>query len=216
MPIVKGIFNILFTFEQHIRYYCCVKEKKSFEILELAENNNGYISVKEAQRFSISQEYLVLAEEAGQFVKAARGLYVKKGYPLDPYYILQFTYKKAVFSLSSALYLHELCDADPKITVNLPRGYMNKGIPNTTSKHLNEKDFYLGQSLIFTNYGHIVTTYDLERAFIDAYRHRDELKINMKDIFLKAQSKGLDKEKLRIYAKELKTEEAIEAFCSLL
>ena len=193
-----------------------MKEKKSFEILELAENNNGYISVKEAQRFSIPQQYLVLAQEAGQFVKAARGLYVKKGYPLDPYYILQFTYKKAVFSLSSALYLHELCDKDPKIVVNLPRGYMNKGIPNAVFKHLNKNDFYLGQSLIFTNYGHIVTTYDLERTFIDAYKHRDELKINMKDIFLKAQKKGLEKERLLIYAKELGVEEAMEAFCSLL
>lgn len=193
-----------------------MKEKKSFEILELAENNNGYISVKEAQRFSIHQEYLVLAEEAGQFVKAARGLYVKKGYPLDPYYILQFTYKKAVFSLSSALYLHELCSSDPRMTVNLPRGYMTKGIKGTLSKHLNEKDFYLGQSLIFTSFGHIVTTYDLERTFIDAYLNREELHLDMKDVFLKAQQKGLDKEKLLSYAKELKIEAAMEAFCSLL
>ncbi len=193
-----------------------MKEKKSFEILELAENNNGYISVKEAQRFSISQEYLVQAEEAGQFIKAARGLYVKKGYPLDPYYILQFTYKKAVFSLSSALYLHELCPIDSSITVNLPRGYMNEGIKNAVCKHVNEKDFYLGQSLIFTSYGHIVTTYDLERTFIDAYLNREKLNLDMKDVFSKAKARGLDKEKLLDYAKKLKEEKAIEAFCSLM
>lgn len=193
-----------------------MKEKKSFQILELADNNNGYISVKEAERFAIAQEYLVQAEEAKQFVKAARGLYVKKGYPLDPYYILQFTYKKAVFSLSSALYLHELCDKDPQITVNLPRGYMTKGIKGTTSKHCSDTAFYLGQSLIFTNYGHIVTTYDLERTFIDAYMHRDELKLDMKEIFERAKKHGMDKTKLLSYAKSLRQSEAMEAFSILL
>lgn len=192
-----------------------MKDKKSFEILVLADNNNGYITVKDAKEHGIVQQYLVSAEEEGQFVKAARGLYVKKGYPLDPYYILQFTYKKAVFSKISALVLHELIESD-SIMVNLPRGYLTHGIQNATSFHVNEKEYFLGLGLAVTKVGHLVETYDLERSFIDAYRYKDEMHINMKEIFEKFKKRDFDKEKLIAYSKELHCFEAIDAYLSLL
>lgn len=193
-----------------------MKEKKSFEILVLAENNNGYISVKEAKQAGIAQQYLVLAEDAGQFVKVARGLYVKKGYPIDPYYILQFTYKKAVFSSLSALYLHNLIEERKEITVNLPRGYLTHGIKNVFANHVSDKEYYLGQGLAVSPNGHLVETYDLERTFLDAFRKREELNLDMKDIFHRFKEKEFDKEKLLSYAKELGIEGAAEAYLSLL
>lgn len=192
-----------------------MKEKKSFEILVLADNNNGYITVSDAKRNGIAQTYLVSAEEEGQFKKVARGLYVKKGYPLDSYYILQFTYKKAVFSKGSALLLHELVDEAP-ISVNLPRGYMNKGIEKATCYHTNEKEYFLGLGLAVTPIGHLVETYDLERSFIDAYRYKEECGFDMKEIFARFKSRDIDKEKLLEYAKELKCLEAMKAYLSLI
>lgn len=193
-----------------------MKEKKSFEILVLAENNNGYISARDAKEKGICQQYLVLAEEAGQFNKVARGLYVKKGHEIDPYYILQYTYKKAVFSLESALYLHDLITSDLKISVNLPRGYMNKGIKNVNCLHVNEKEYFLGLGLLMSKAGHIVTTYDLERTFIDAYRYKDRNTYKMRDVFNNFKKKDFDQNKLLEYAKELKVEEAIDAYLSLI
>ncbi len=193
-----------------------MKEKKSFEILVLAENNNGYISAKEARQVGIAQQYLVLAEEAGQFIKAARGLYVKKGYPLDPYYILQFRYKKAVFSSLSALSLHGLIEERNEICVNLPRGYLTHGIQEVYTHHVNEKEYNLGQGLAVSPNGHLVETYDIERTFIDAFRERKEWNLDMKSIFERFKEKEFDKEKLLLYAEELHVKEAIEAYLSLL
>ncbi len=193
-----------------------MKEKKSFEILVLAENNNGYISVKEAKQAGIAQQYLVLAEEAGQFVKASRGLYVKKGYPLDPYYILQFRYKKAVFSSLSALYLHGLIEERKEICVNLPRGYLTHGIKGVNARHTSEKEYNVGQGLAVSPNGHLVESYDIERTFLDAFRERDEWNLDMKNIFERFKKKGFDKDKLLLYAAEFHLVDAAEAYLSLL
>jgi len=193
-----------------------VKEKKSFEILVLAENNNGYISTIDAKQNGIAQEYLVLATEEGQFVKAARGLYVKKGYPLDPYYITQFIYKKAVFSLESALFLHELILEPAHLVVNLPRGYMTKGIKNSESRHVNDKEYFIGLGLAVSPFGHLVETYDLERTFLDAYRYRERGTYNMKEVFALFRKRDIDENKLLSYAKEFKVVGAMEAYLSLL
>lgn len=193
-----------------------MKEKKSFEILVLAENNGGYISVAEAKLNGIAQQYLVLAEEEGQFKKAARGLYVKKGYPLDSYYVLQFTYKKAIYSLESALFLHELIEEPFIPSLNLPRGYMNHGIKGCQCRHVSEKEYFLGLGLAVSPIGHLVETYDLERTFIDAFRYRKNKNFNMKEIFERFKTRDIDHNKLLSYAKEFKVLDAMEAYLSLI
>ena len=102
-------------------------KKKAYQILELADNHDGYVSVEEAKAHGIAQTYLSEEEKQGLFRRVAKGLYLKRGYPLDPYFLLHYKYKKAVFSLRSALALHGLIDSD-EISVNLPNNYMTKGI----------------------------------------------------------------------------------------
>jgi predicted transcriptional regulator of viral defense system len=150
-----------------------VDKKKAYQILELADNHDGYVSVEEAKAHGIAQTYLSEEEKQGLFRRVAKGLYLKRGYPLDPYFLLHYKYKKAVFSLRSALALHGLIDSN-EINVNLPNNYMTKGIEGAKSRHVGNKEFNVGLALAVTPNGTLVPCYDIERSVLDTIRYLDQ------------------------------------------
>ena len=155
-----------------------MKEKKSYELLVLAENNSGYVSLMEAKAMGIAPVYLSEGVQEGRFQKVARGLYLRKGYSNDPYFVIQFTYRKAVFSGASALYLHGLIDEEPKVMeVTLPQNYMTKGIKGLRCSHANAERYLLGLGIAATKEGHLVSCYDKERAFLEAIRSPGSLDV---------------------------------------
>lgn len=176
-------------------------EKKKTEILfDLAEDNDGYVSIAEARQFAIAPAYLSSACEDGFFTRVSKGLYLKKGFERDPYYELFFQYHKAVFSYKSALYLHGLTEENV-IEVNLPLNYLTKGIPDIPCRHAGAKEYGLGQALVITRKGNMVNSYDLERTMIDLLRHHEDYsKEEFVDLWRKAKEKSPYLNKLRAYA----------------
>ena len=188
-------------------------EKKSYQILQFALDRDGYVSVSEARRFGIAQTYLVLAEQEGQFDKVAKGLYVKKGYPIDPYYILHYRYPKALFCLESACYLHKWLSSEPKaMQVKLPRNYMTKGVEGCLSHHESLSSFSIGVGIGITPNGQFVSLTDKERTIVDLLLHQEDFdKAYLKSILEKALSDSIDWEVLRHYGELFKIEKAIDA-----
>lgn len=140
--------------------------------MQFALDHDGYVSVAEAKRFGLAQTYLVQGEQEGQFDKVAKGLYLRKGYPLDPHYILHFRYPKAVFHLKSAAFLHHWIDSDDEIMdVKLPRNYMTKGIEGAKCKHVANLDYQTGIGLALTPCGQFVSVTDKERTLLDLILH---------------------------------------------
>lgn len=180
--------------------------KKTALLLELSDLNDGYVSVAEAKAQGIAQTYLTSAEKEGLFVKVSKGLYVKRGYERDPFFELGFRYRKAVFSLKSCLVLHGV-EQEMALEVNLPRNYCTHGVEGALSRHVGEKEYSLGQSLIVTPWGNLVNGYDLERTMIDLLRARD---LFSKSAFLSLWDKCKEKspypEKLRSYAEAFRVE----------
>ncbi|MDY2914086.1 MAG: type IV toxin-antitoxin system AbiEi family antitoxin domain-containing protein [Candidatus Enteromonas sp.] len=189
-----------------------MEKKKLEKLLDLSEQNDGYVSVKEAREKGISQTYLSQAEELGVFRKIAKGLYLKKGYPFDPYYVLHFRYRKAVFCLRSALFLHGLGPSPEVMEVALPRNYMTSGIQGASCITKNGASYLLGWSLGVSPHGPLVPVYDLEMTLIDLILHRDnwgdEEYAKVLDHLPKEK---IDKEKLARYAKTLGKEELVFA-----
>ncbi|MGM9813606.1 MAG: hypothetical protein ACI32C_01675 [Candidatus Enteromonas sp.] len=189
-----------------------MKKKRIEELLDLAELNDGYVSVDEAKKNGIEQTYLCLGEEMGIFQKATKGLYIKKGYLVDPYFILHFRYRKAVFALRSALYLHGLAPMPEKIEVALPRNYMTSGIEGASCIRKSKEKYLLGLSLAVSPHGPLVPVYDKEMTVLDVILYRDRFEDQeYKDILDDLLDKGLDKEKLFHYAEELKVLTLAEA-----
>ncbi len=175
-------------------------KKKTALLLDLAATNDGYVSVAEAKAYGIAQTYLCAAEEAGLFAKVSKGLYLKKGFERDRFYELFFRYHKAVFSLRSALFLHGLSDSET-LAVNLPTNYLTKGIEGIACRHVGEKEYGLGQSLVVTPRGNLVNSYDLERTLIDLLRYNESFsKEKFLSLWLRGKEKSPYPEKLFSYA----------------
>ena len=191
-------------------------KKKAYQILELADNHDGYVSVEEAKAHGIAQTYLSEEEKQGLFRRVAKGLYLKRGYPLDPYFLLHYKYKKAVFSLRSALALHGLIDSD-EISVNLPNNYMTKGIEGAKSRHVGNKEFNVGLALAVTPNGTLVPCYDIERSVLDTIRYLDQFtRAELSLIWKGAYAKGMDEEKLIEYAKTFHVEGEVRLIKKML
>ena len=193
-----------------------MEKKKTAILLELAEENDGYVSVSQAKDFGIAQTYLSSASEEGLFTRISKGLYLKRGYARDPFYELFFQYHKVVFSLRSALYLHGLSHEE-NLEVNLPLNYLTKGIPDIPCRHVGAKEYGLGQALVITPRGNMVNSYDLERTMIDLLRQHERFS---KEEFLSLWRKGKEKspyvEKLRDYAEAFHVEGELSLMMRLL
>ena len=185
--------------------------RKINRLKELAENNDGYVSVEDAKGIGIAQTYLGLAVEMGEFQKVGKGLYLAKGYARDDYFLIHHRYKKAVYSFLSSAFLHGLLEEEPPIHVALPTNYMTKGVEGAICRHYGEKEYTTGLSLVISPRGSIVPCYDLERTLIDVLRRREEMgKQTFLAIFEKAKRKGFYEEKLWNYASSFHVEEELK------
>ena len=146
-----------------------MKKKNDELLLDLADENDGYVSASIARENGIALSYLSSMCESGIFTRVGKGLYRKRGYEPDPFFELSFHYGKAVFSLDSCLYLHGLTPV-LALSVNLPANYLTKGIEGASCRHVGEKEYLTGQSLVVTPKGNLVMAYDLERTLIDLLR----------------------------------------------
>ncbi len=177
-----------------------MKKKNDELLLDLADENDGYVSVAGAREIGIAQTYLSSMCAQGIFLKVGKGLYRKRGYESDPFYELRFRYGKAVFSLDSCLYLHGLTD-ELTLSVNLPSNYLTHGIDGVICRHVGEKEYLTGQSLVVTPKGNLVMAYDLERTMIDLLRNRERYdKQTFLSLWEKAKKKSPYPSKLTQYA----------------
>ena len=193
-------------------------EKKSYQLLQFAEDHDGYVSVSEAKRFGLHQTYLVQGEEEGQFIKVCKGLYIRKGTPIDPYYILHFRYPKAVFCGSTAAYLYHWIDQDDKQPqVKLPRNYMTKGLPGYRCVHESVNTYPIGIGLTLTRYGQFVPITDKERTLIDIVTHeKDYETTQFRQIVTSAFHDDLDFQRLNTYAEAFGAQLTIALLIKLL
>ncbi len=192
-------------------YNRCVEKKKLARLLEISENNDGYVSMDDLKMHSIERTYLSLAVEEGVFTRVGKGLYLRKGYEKDPYYLTHHTYKKAVIALKSAAILWGLLPerGDP-LMLYLPTGYMTKGIEGAKCRHVGNKEYGIGQALLVTEKDNLVPSYDLERTLLDIIRHPNLYeKAELSEALKKGFAKRPDEEKLNSYAMAFHSEEAL-------
>ena len=198
-------------------YFYCVENKKVSVLLEMADDNDGYVSVADATRFGIAQSFISDLVEQGLFNRVAKGLYIKKGYEVDPYYLLHYTYKKATFGYETSLFLQGIEAAKDPIEIYLPSNYMTSGIENTRCRHLGKKEYETGLILLVTPKGNLVPGYDLERLFIDTLRRKNELdKAGLLSRLKEIANKGLYKERLFAYAKSFHVKGEVELALKIL
>ena len=169
---------------------------------------NGYLTTKEVTDNNIPRTYLTKLIKKNKIERVSRGIYIKKNVLVDEFVVLQSKSKYAIYSNTTALYLHGLSNRIPiRYDITIKSGY--KG---SLQKEKNVNLFYTKRELLelgVINYkldsGNIIRVYDLDKTICDIIKNKKKIDA---EIFNKAikeyfYSKKKNTLKLYEYAKKM-------------
>lgn len=193
----------------------------SQSILELAEKNNGTITAADARKMGILHGNLNYLVKKGLLEKSSRGVYILPNEWEDEMFNLQIRFKKGIYNLDTALFLHDLSDRTPsKYSMAFPTGYnlKNPKSENIKCTQENEKLYSVGKVSVKSTCGNIVNVYDMERTLCDLLRKKNSLDIELVSEAFKRyiRRKDINIPKLSEYAKLLKVENKLRNYMEVL
>lgn len=191
------------------------------KIIELAEKFNGYITTKEVSKNDIPKIYLTQLVDEKKLIRIGRGLYMLPDCFEDEYYRFQVITNYSVFSLETALYLHNYSDRVPTVyNITVPRnynGYLSKE-KNVKLSYVKEELLNLGITEIESPLGQKIKVYDLERTICDIIKFKNKVDPEIFSKALKQYVKSKDKNlnNLIIYARKLKVEDEVRRYMEVM
>ena len=166
------------------------------ELQSILAQNSGMVTTTQAKVAGVSNERLRLLVKEGELERVTFGVYVSPDELIDKMYVNQLRRPKIIYSHETALFLHDLTDRDPiSYAVTVPTGYnatrlrKNGFTVFTIKRELHEID----TMQLSTMFGHVVTTYNLERTICDYVRSRNQMDIEVVTDALKRYVKRKDK-----------------------
>ena len=189
------------------------------KILKLFKN--GYLTTKDVTDNNIPRTYLTKLIKENKIERVSRGVYIKKNELVDEFVVLQSKSKYAIYSNTTALYVHGFSNRIPiRYDITVKSGY--KG---SLQKEDNVNLFYTKRELLELgvidyklNSGNIIRVYDLDKTICDIIKNKKKIDA---EIFNKAireyfYSKKKNTLKLYEYAKRMniynKVRDAFEVF----
>jgi len=176
------------------------------KILNLFKND--YLTTKDVTDNNIPRTYLTKLIKENKIERVSRGVYIKKNALVDEFVVLQSKSKYAIYSNTTALYLHGFSNRIPiRYDITIKSGY--KG---SLQKEDNVNLFYTKNELLdlgVINYkldsGNIIRVYDLDKTICDIIKNKKKIDA---EIFNKAireyfYSKKKNTLKLYEYAKKM-------------
>ena len=176
------------------------------KILKLFKN--GYLTTKDVNDNNIPRFYLTKLIKEDKIERVSRGVYIKKNELVDEFVILQSKSKNAIYSNTTALYLHGFSNIIPiKYDITINNGY-NGSLQKEDDVNL----FYTKRELLelgVINYkldsGNIIRVYDLDKTICDIIKNKKKIdaEIYNKAIREYFYSKKKNTLKLYEYAKKM-------------
>lgn len=184
------------------------------KILQLTQENNGYITTKEIVDNGLSKMALKRLCDNGLLKRVSTGYYSLPNMIDDNYYKIISKSKNAVFSYTTSLFLHELSDRTPLyFDVTVPRGYGGplQNIDVVSLHYVDNNILNLGMEIIKSPFGMDIKCYDVERTIRDIIKNKNNMD---KEIYTKAlkwyaEKKDKDMLKLAKYSKKLNIEKKV-------
>lgn len=146
------------------------------KILKLFKN--GYLTTKNVTYNNIPRIYLTKLMKENKIERVSRGVYIKKNELVDEFVILQSKSKNAIYSNTTALYLHGFSNRIPiKYDITI-----NSGYNGSLQKEDNVNLFYTKRELLelgVINYkldsGNIIRVYDLDKTICDIIKNKKKI-----------------------------------------
>ena len=176
------------------------------KILKLFKN--GYLTTKDVTDNNIPRTYLTKLIKENKIERVSRGVYIKKNELVDEFVVLQSKSKYAIYSNTTALYVHGFSNRIPiRYDITVKSGY--KG---SLQKEDNVNLFYTKRELLelgVIDYkldsGNIIRVYDLDKTICDIIKNKKKIdaEIFNKTIREYFYSKKKNTLKLYEYAKKI-------------
>lgn len=155
--------------------------KHTEAILTLAQTHNGTVTTSMVSEAGIPRYCLKQLTDSKLLMKTGRGIYILPDVWEDDLFILQYTYRKGIFSHETALWLLGFSDRTPqKYTMTFPVGYHTAYLSEKIHFRQTIEDLYeLGISRIHSPGGHSVVVYSIERTLCDIVRGKNAQDIQL-------------------------------------
>ena len=191
------------------------------KIILLTEKNNGYITTKEVIKNNIPNIYLTQLVDEGKLLRTSRGLYMFPDCFEDEYYKFQLTNSNAIFSLETALYLHNFSDRVPIVyNITVPSNYGGNLLKekNVNLLYIKNEFHEIGITEILSPMGQTIKVYDIERTICDIIKHKNKVDPEIFSKALKEYShyKKKNMNNLIIYARKLNVEDEVRSYMEVM
>lgn len=195
--------------------------KKTDQLHNMIELNNGYLFSSEAETLRISRTYIAKYIKENNMEKVAKGIYVTEDTWPDDLFVIQRTYSDIIYSGETALYLNQLIDREySEISVNVPIGFSGSRLRERGIViHQERPETYeLGVEEVTTNFGNKVLTYNKERCICDLIRNRGKIEVQNYQTAIKSYMRSKDKDLSRLvgYAEALKIRDEVMKYVEVL
>jgi predicted transcriptional regulator of viral defense system len=191
------------------------------QIIQAAQEHNGIITAEIAREYDITVNQLIYATSLGKIEKSARGVYILPECLDDVFYNIAHQYKRGIFTLNTALYLHDLSDRTPEVfEMAFPTHYNTQKLTNKSVVGIREihKFFGVGAENVITPGGHNVRAYGIERTLCDIVRPKHKIDAQIISEAFKAYSKLPEKNlrNLGNYAQLLGVSDVVNKYMEVL
>ena len=183
-------------------------------LMKLVSENNGHITTKQVVENNINKMALKRLCDDKKLERASTGYYCLPATFIDEYYKVLSKCKSAVFSFTTALYLHDLTDRTPiYFDITVQRGYGGnlQNIDNIYLHYIDKEILNLGMIEIKSPFGMNIKCYDVERTICDLIKDKNNMDKEIYSKALKEYAKRKDKDLLKLakYAKKLNIEKEL-------
>ena len=150
--------------------------KNDNKILNLFKN--GYLTTKDVVSSGIPKVYLTKLIKKNVIERVSRGIYVKKNEFADEFVVLQSKSKNAIYSNTTALFLHGFSNRVPlKYDITINSGY-NGSLQKDDKVNLfyTKKELLeVGVSYYKLDSGNVIRVYDLDKTICDIIKNKKKI-----------------------------------------
>lgn len=186
----------------------------------IASSPNGMITSKQVTEAGLHRSLIQEMVNDGILVQFNRGMYLSKDAWEDEFYLLQYKYKRGVYSHDTALYLLGYSDRTPaKYTMTFPKGYHAASLNNEdiVIKRVIPENYSFGIIEIKSPSGNPIRIYDLERTLCDIIRGSgSDIQVIVEAMKRYALSRDKNIHKLLQYAEKLRVKPRILRYMEVL
>jgi len=139
---------------------------------------NGYLTTKDITEHNIPRTYLTKLIKENKIERVSRGVYIKKNVLVDEFVVLQSKSKYAIYSNTTALYLHGFSNRIPiKYDISIKSGYKgsHQKEENVNLFYTKSEWLYLGVISYKLDSGNMIKIYDLDKTICDIIKNKKKI-----------------------------------------